>query len=906
MATRPAVKNHSPPSSARRNLACNDAHASSSLPSTLPRFIIGPLSPPNKILLRHGKIRRMQSSLLRVHYNDFSDTMIDENNNNSDDDDWSTNIPTAFPWLRNTLSNPPIRYSSTISSNIISQLFTAGFVDDNDLVQFAKGFVKREEVLSDILIRDFGWKDRPLDAHRARVGLIALAREELHLSLSNDDNNDVNWNELQQSSPIDHNHNHDNNRNNDQNDQKEVEVTASPNSPKSESPSLPGVSNSLPNKTLEGSIKTMSLREESTEEGDETIKPLAPWKSVLVNDKAKLRRRSKTDRNTKTNGSGIHSDSKDEAKKDSSYNYGLLPLTSNNDDRQTYRTLYAELDNFLSYMTIPHASGTQSSDPPIREQTAKVYINHARLFLGWIVDARSVLTESSEELIDAPRESEQRDMDDGKDGQDKEPFTMSSPLAASSSSALSGTMASQPDEADSVRKRVWANVLRRMRPSSMRESNEGNNDDARNALSLYDIFPSSTADSASCVVRYILWLRSERRISSNYEANILRGMIKLVKFRFSYETSSLSDDPSAIQITGTSSSKSSTRLSSSTTTPLDNLPIVTELRKLHREAGLKGKKAPRSSDEQKKWLEWEEYLEVIRLLKMDLSDMIDSYNEKMLVLEEMQGDEMMDLEDGLRTGEVGHEKSGKTGGKAKSSSGAIAKSLRVQRKDIATTFQQYLVLSFFACVPDRQRTLRELELGRNFLRVPDDEGSNTSNNGGKDGNGVDGAVWVIKHTAEDYKTGGTYGERPPLPLLVSLTPDIDDFLERWRPTLFRTPSKDFTAVGTIDDDDHPSFFFLQPRTGNPLTANSVYQIVSRCCYKYKQKKTNPHLLRDMIVTHVRKNADASEKELEALALFMGHSLQMQRDSYDRRTLEQKVSPAVKLMQNMNMNSLGGD
>ena len=55
----------------------------------------------------------------------------------------------------------------------------------------------------------------------------------------------------------------------------------------------------------------------------------------------------------------------------------------------------------------------------------------------------------------------------------------------------------------------------------------------------------------------------------------------------------------------------------------------------------------------------------------------------------------------------------------------------------------------------------------------------------------------------------------------------------------------------------------------------------------------------MIVIHVRKNADVSEKELEALALFMGHSIQMQRKSYDRRTLEQKVSPAVKLMQDVN-------
>ena len=232
-----------------------------------------------------------------------------------------------------------------------------------------------------------------------------------------------------------------------------------------------------------------------------------------------------------------------------------------------------------------------------------------------------------------------------------------------------------------------------------------------------------------------------------------------------------------------------------------------------------------------------------------------------------------------------YEKRSKEDGETKQTR-AKAKSLETQKKEIATTFQQYLILSFFACVPDRQRTYRELELGRNFIRTVEE-----SNDG-------DGAVWVIKHTADDYKTGATYGERPPLPLRASLTPDIDDFLQRWRPALIRSSSDDADTA-----PDPPSFLFLQPRTGNAMTANSVYQIVSRCCYKYKGKKTNPHLLRDMIVTHVRQNADASEKELEALALFMGHSIQMQRESYDRRTLEQKVSPAVKLMQDMN--SLGG-
>jgi hypothetical protein len=54
----------------------------------------------------------------------------------------------------------------------------------------------------------------------------------------------------------------------------------------------------------------------------------------------------------------------------------------------------------------------------------------------------------------------------------------------------------------------------------------------------------------------------------------------------------------------------------------------------------------------------------------------------------------------------------------------------------------------------------------------------------------------------------------------------------------------------------------------------------------------------MLVTHVRES-DASEKQLEALALYMGHSIQMQRSSYDRRTLTKKVAPAVELLQSVN-------
>lgn len=114
------------------------------------------------------------------------------------------------------------------------------------------------------------------------------------------------------------------------------------------------------------------------------------------------------------------------------------------------------------------------------------------------------------------------------------------------------------------------------------------------------------------------------------------------------------------------------------------------------------------------------------------------------------------------------------------------------------------------------------------------------------------------------------------------------------------------------------------------------------CRRLTGKRTTPHLVRDMIVTYLR-GGNASERELEALAIYMGHSMQvglllwktavscytlldtrklrqrvlshghthshtrdintcskqMQRDSYDRRTKSQKVEPAVELLQAVN-------
>lgn len=187
---------------------------------------------------------------------------------------------------------------------------------------------------------------------------------------------------------------------------------------------------------------------------------------------------------------------------------------------------------------------------------------------------------------------------------------------------------------------------------------------------------------------------------------------------------------------------------------------------------------------------------------------------------------------------------------------------------MATAYQRFLILAIFSCVPDRQRTIRELEIGKTLLK--------------------EDQSWVIKHGPGDYKTGKTYGDRPPLMIAIELQHAIDDFVYNWRPALCKSES--------------PNNLFLQTKTGKQLTQDSVYQIVSRACYKFTGKRTNPHLLRDMLVTHVRQTSNASEKQLEALALYMGHSVSMQRDSYDRRTIEQKVAPAVDLLKSVNANS----
>ena len=95
--------------------------------------------------------------------------------------------------------------------------------------------------------------------------------------------------------------------------------------------------------------------------------------------------------------------------------------------------------------------------------------------------------------------------------------------------------------------------------------------------------------------------------------------------------------------------------------------------------------------------------------------------------------------------------------------------------------------------------------------------------------------WLIKHGADDYKTGKQYGDRPPLVIAPFIYPELEAFIDTWRQELKPTTSR----------------LLCKPRSGKPMDAISMYDAFKGAALRLTGKATNPHLVRDMIVTHLR-------------------------------------------------------
>jgi len=181
---------------------------------------------------------------------------------------------------------------------------------------------------------------------------------------------------------------------------------------------------------------------------------------------------------------------------------------------------------------------------------------------------------------------------------------------------------------------------------------------------------------------------------------------------------------------------------------------------------------------------------------------------------------------------------------------------RRKGRAVLQSWQRYLIAAILAAIPDRQRTLRELTLGRTLVK--------------SDG------VWSIVHAASDYKTGKFYGDRPALTLPARLSEDIDCYLQEWRPKV---------------RCDH---LFVCTK-GRPLRAACVHQTLATAVFRMTGQLLNPHLVRHMVVTHVRTTDGVTEAQLEGVAFLMGHSLDTQRKHYTKLTPAERVGPGIALM-----------
>lgn len=244
-----------------------------------------------------------------------------------------------------------------------------------------------------------------------------------------------------------------------------------------------------------------------------------------------------------------------------------------------------------------------------------------------------------------------------------------------------------------------------------------------------------------------------------------------------------------------------------------DLDVVKELRALINSRRKASKVAPRVADEKTKWMDWNEYLFLVQELRKE-------------------------------TGALKVDSRGNT--------------VRREDKDIAWSLQKYLIFAILSCIPDRQRTIRELKIGTTLFKEEGDR-------------------YVIRHGPADYKTGRAYGERAPLYISTTINPELEAYINTYRSAL----------------QPKHEYLFTQAN-GQPLTDKSLYKLFWTTSFRISGKRLTPHMVRDVVITHLR-GTDASERELEALAIYMGHSVSIQKSTYDRRSQQEKVQPAVNLL-----------
>jgi len=207
------------------------------------------------------------------------------------------------------------------------------------------------------------------------------------------------------------------------------------------------------------------------------------------------------------------------------------------------------------------------------------------------------------------------------------------------------------------------------------------------------------------------------------------------------------------------------------------------------------------------------------------------------------------------------------------------------RTKLARNLQKLLIVGFFIILPpDRNRTVRELELGRTLrlgliqegLFIPSERLSPQVQ-----------PRWYIYLGKDDYKTGSSHGESwmevPDMPMgngmgfYHYLTLWISDFRQMF------SPQHNILFVKTDA--------FNGATVGDPLTANNLVERVRGVFKAQVGVPVVPQALRKMFTTYL-KSSGVEESVLEAAAVAMKHSRRMQEQVYDQQPHPEKIQPIL--------------
>ncbi|MEB3160985.1 MAG: site-specific integrase [Synechocystis sp.] len=184
---------------------------------------------------------------------------------------------------------------------------------------------------------------------------------------------------------------------------------------------------------------------------------------------------------------------------------------------------------------------------------------------------------------------------------------------------------------------------------------------------------------------------------------------------------------------------------------------------------------------------------------------------------------------------------------------------------ICQSWQRYLVISYLAYVPVRQREIRELELGVTLFKV----------------NGK----YLVKLSPDQQKNGSKTGKGREYYLPDFLAEELDYWLNVLRPQLGIETNFVFCGLCLRFPESY----------GKPFTGSNFGKLVKTAMYRAtltalgEAKYPTPHDFRRIAITHQRQHGDPSQQK--GLAELMGHRLEEADRVYDQTTSLQKTSQA---------------